>query len=157
MTFTVIEGGGKRDERDFRLAVQEFTRFLMEVLRGTARGDDHGARVTTALVRFVKRADGVDRPLWTIVHQALTEAFSTALEIDFEDDASRKSDDKMVMRSALQTLAETLAIDPAAGGRRSQRERDFRNAIEQTIIESERRSRENGWSFVQNLTERLGP
>jgi hypothetical protein len=51
-------------------------------------------------------------------------------------------------------IAETISTDGFARGRRSQREQALDRAIKEKILASERRSRENGWSYVADLTER---
>jgi hypothetical protein len=50
--------------------------------------------------------------------------------------------------------AESMSTDGFARGRRSQREGILDQAIKEKILASERRSRENGWSYVADLTER---
>jgi hypothetical protein len=49
-----------------------------------------------------------------------------------------------------------MATDNAARARRSKREDGLQHAIEGKVLGSESRSRENGWSYVAHLTERLG-
>lgn len=63
---------------------------------------------------------------------------------------------KDITQAALRVIAESMATDNAARARRSKREQSLTQAIEEKIVSSETRSRENGWSYVENLTKRLG-
>jgi hypothetical protein len=160
--FTVIEGGGRgggRDDFNAQMARQAFERLAIELLRALGRGDDWGCRVSGALTEFVKCARETEHPLARIVHETVEGLFNEALAYDpfGESFDQYDSDRRHILQRALKVTAESMASDPAAKGRRSSRMSELNGAIEQHLIEMERRARENGWSYVHGLVERLGP
>ena len=92
------------------------------------------------------------QPTQTMVFECHEHAISPYDEKGFPEPGERA-----IIQAALRTLAESLATDPAAKGRRSQRSRSLHYAIRESVLEHEKQAREHGWSYVQNLIERLGP
>lgn len=91
-----------------------------------------------------------------IVRDAIRDAGKQADGI-WLDEHGFRTDEYQVISASLQAMAEALADDGFAKARRSKREVDLRHAIENSIREHERRSRENGWSYTAHLTRDLGP
>ena len=92
------------------------------------------------------------------VGPVLDGAIRTLHEQAFDSDGGDgyEAEKKHVLQAALRVTAESMASDSLARARRSKREDELRHAIDERVLGSERRSRENGWSYVANLTERLG-
>jgi len=66
---------------------------------------------------------------------------------------SAKVRDEMldVTLAGLLVAAENIADDPGARARASRRESELVRTIERYIVEQERRSRKNGWSYLSKL------
>jgi hypothetical protein len=89
-----------------------------------------------------------------IVDDEMAVLFDTALRQEFE--GSFLDDGKAILTEGLRVIAESVADDPAAPGRASQKQSAFRQAIESCVLLSEERARANGWSYTQKITASLG-
>ena len=58
--------------------------------------------------------------------------------------------------ASLSVIAEKMATDGWARARLLKQKDTLRHGIEEKFLGSERRSRENGWSYVKKLTQPLG-
>ncbi|MGA0595189.1 hypothetical protein [Enterovirga sp. CN4-39] len=159
--FTVIEGGGGEPggpgDREAARARYALKVLLMECLRAVARGDDHGVRVTRALLDLYERLSAVNAPIYKVVQPVVEEAYKAAVEVPWDTDERYLDYRRPIIEASLRVAAEAIADDPAARGRKSQRETSLDRAIEEKIRDSEERSREHGWSYTQHLTRHLGP
>lgn len=155
---TLIEGGGGTGPESDRaiLARQALRELLVELLRALANGDPHAIRVTPAWFHFWDRAVASERPLSEIIGRVVFECHEQAIS-PYDEQGFPEPGERAIIQAALRTLAESLATDPAAKGRRSQRSRSLHDATKESALEHERKAREHGWSYVQNLVERLGP
>lgn len=152
--FKAIEGGGPLDWPTER-ARDAFGALVIEILRALARGNDPGMKVLEAFNKFATHASEASTPPAVIVDEEMAALYGKALRREHNDTPSDER--KRILEDALRVLAESLAEDPAAQGRKSQREDTFIRSIESFIIAREDRSRANGWSYTQNLTtNRLG-
>jgi hypothetical protein len=151
--FTVIEGDGERKDWDRQIAQQHFEEFAVALLRSLA-GGDQSYQTTQQFFRFLQHAQESRVPIGPVIDGAIGELHRMAFETERADgyDVERKD----VTQAALRVIAESMASDNAARARRSKREDYLNRAIEEKILGSETRSRENGWSYVENLTKRLG-
>jgi len=157
--FTIIDGGGEgrppRSEFHTARARETLGTLIIELLRALARGDDNGMRVTDALIDFYKHASQSEAPLGLIVEDKINRSYERALAHVYRDD-SVDAEIRDICQAALRVVAEALAPDTAAKGRKSSREDALRKAIERHVLESEKRSRSYGWSYTGNLTAGLG-
>jgi hypothetical protein len=148
--FTMIEGDGSGPpDWPTVYARQFFRRLVIEILRALARGDDSGLRINEVMRDFIGYASRTSTPSGIIMDDEIRVLFDDALRRDFDDTSS--DDQKAILQAALRVVAESLAKDPAAKGRRGSRDEAFRQAIERYVIERERRTRANGWSYTQDL------
>jgi len=151
--FTVIEGGGKKHD-SHAAAVQQFLELLIvELFRAVPRGGDPDSRVATCLVVIMENLAQSSVPLASIVNSTL-EICHRHLDLGT---LRHHEELNQIVSDSLLVAAESLAQDPAAKGRRSQRKRNLEEAIKSNMVNSERRSRDNGWSFLHHIMEeRLG-
>lgn len=147
--FTVIEGGGPGDWPAER-ARAAFGRLVIEMLRALARGDDPGMKVLEAFNKFAKHASEASTPPAVIIDEEMSALYDRALRREHNDAPSDER--RSILEDALRVVAESLADDPAAKGRKSKREDALLRSIESFILAREKRSRANGWSYTQNLT-----
>jgi len=152
-SFTVVDGDGPSDWNTER-ARDAFNKLAVEMLRAIGRGDDPEARVLRAMSEFITRAAEASTPSAVIVDEQLGALYDRAL--CHEPGDSYRDEIRAIMADSVRTLAEAMAQDAAARGRRSQREHDLRRSIEGHVISSEERARSNGWSYLQRITEPLG-
>lgn len=150
--FTVIEGGGQRRDWDREIAQQHFESFVVVLLRSLASGDG-GYRLSEAFFRFLEHAQKTGVPVGPVLDGAVKRLCEDAFDAKGDD---YDADKKYVLETALMVIAESMASDNLARARKSKREGDFRQAIEEFVIGRERRSRENGWSYLSRATESLG-
>ena len=147
--FTVIEGGGPVDWLSERARVA-FGKLVIEMLRALARGDDPGMKVLDAFNKLANKASEATTPAAVIIDEEMASLYVRALHREHDDTPSDER--KRILEDALRVVAESLAEDPAAKGRKSKREAAFIQSIESYILARETRSRANGWSYTQNLT-----
>jgi hypothetical protein len=151
--FTVIEGGGEPRDWNRELSQQHFETFIVTLLRSLASGEG-SYRLTDEFFRFLEHAQENKVPLAPVLDGAVRSLHEQCFRSSGED--GYESELQHILQAALRVTAESMANDNAARARRSKREDDLRHAIEAKVIGSERRSRDNGWSYVQNLTKHLG-
>jgi hypothetical protein len=153
VAFKVIEGGGRRPPEDFdmRRAVQALRTLTIESLCALARGNDPRHRVTEAVIELYKLLGEKGLKVDTVVESFLAAAHS---ELAAEGLNSEMDD---ILVAGLQVIAEKLCLDEAAQGRTSQRERRFEDRLEMWLRESEKRSRDNGWSYLEEFLQRNFP
>lgn len=154
----VIEGSGSPEERQAayaeEMAAAAFEALVVEILRAVARGSDNSHRVLDALRELYGKwtADGVrlGPPIRTgvlSVHERLLPS----------DEDPYDGELRYLLSCALRLTAERLATDGFARGRASQREDDFRRALESYLLEKEERSRRYGGSYLTSLLSQLPP
>lgn len=153
--FTVIEGGGKgKDDGDssFAVAVAQgmVATLIVEILRSIVNGRDDRHRVSRILRDLPEHLAKAAVPLPAIVQPVFADA--NKFIRDHETDVDLEIAE--VVFAALRVAAEQNADDNAARGRLSKRKDVLRNSIESYLIAREGRSRENGWSFTENLLGR---
>lgn len=151
--FTVIDGGGEKRDRDREIAEQHCEDFVLALLRGLA-GSDQSYRTTQNFFRFVEHAQNTQVPIAAVIDDSIGQLRQSAFDLDGA--GYYKHDRIAVIEAALRVAIESMAKDNAAKGRLSKRESDLRSCIEQMVVSSETRSRENGWSYIDNLTKHLG-
>jgi hypothetical protein len=150
---TLIEGGGKGGgptDPGGQTTRHVLRQLVIEILRAVARGNDSEGRIATPLRRLIEVAPTAKTPLASIVDDVLQD-FAKRITPD------RAEDFGPIVIQSLRVAAETCCDDSAAQGRMSRREDDLRHAIESYVRTQERRARENGWSYVSQLTEHLRP
>jgi hypothetical protein len=158
----VIKGGGKgpgsQKPLDYNAewAENHFIALIMEVLRALARGEDHSRRVLRSLNAFIEKASNTQVPAGDIIQAAISWAHNRAL-VSEEVLANHDTELIFLLRASLPVIAESIADDPAAKGRRSKRETALESAFETMMLGRETRSRSNDWSYTQHLVARLGP
>jgi hypothetical protein len=132
--FTVIEGGGQGPP-DWKssYARQAFRKLAVEMLRAIARGDDPEARIIRSINEFIRYASEASTSPRNIIDKALGSFFEEGLHQEF--DGSSSDERKPILEHGLRVLAESLADDPAAKGRRSKRETALIQAIESYVVE----------------------
>jgi len=151
--FTVIEGGGKERDWDREIAQRHFEDFVVVLLRSLAAGDA-SYQLTQQFFRFLEHARESEVPIGPVFDEAIRNLH--AMAFDIENAPFYEVERKDITQAALRVIAESMATDNAARARRSKREDSLNQAIENKILGSETRSRENGWSYVGNLTKGLG-
>jgi len=150
---TVIEGGGEPKDWERQISQQHFESFVVTLLRSLAGGE--GAyRLTQEFFSFLEHAQKTEVPIGPVLDGAVNSLHQQAFDMEGQDDF--RVDQRRILQAGLRVIAESMASDNAARARLSKREDRLTHAIEEKIIGSERRSRENGWSYVANLTEHLG-
>lgn len=150
---TVIDGDGDPQHWESKISQQHFEVFVVTLLRSLASGDNY-YQVAEAFFRYVKHAQERDLRIGPVIAATMQTLNNRAFNKDAEEGFGAEQAD--VIHAALRALAEILATDTAAKARLSKRRDNLTAAIERKIIASETRSRENGWSYTQNLTSRLG-
>jgi hypothetical protein len=159
VAFKVIEGGGRRPPEDFdvRMAAQMLRTLTTELLRAIARGNDPERRITRRLIELYKLLGEKEIEVDTVVNRFLGEAHS---ELTFAEVSAPDQPDcevEAILIASLQVIAEKLCFDDAAQGRTSQRERRLESRLEAWLAGSEKRSRENGWSYLEEFLKRHLP
>lgn len=157
---TVIEGGGKgqpnRLDAEAEWAEDRFADLIVELIRAVARGDDRENRVLRALNAFIQHASNTSRPAAELVQGAIEWSHERGFGSK-DDPPDYEAELRELVRTTLPLLAETLAEDDAAKGRKSRRHTTLTAALEAVVIGMELRSRSHGWSYTQHLVARLGP
>lgn len=151
--FTVIEGGGQPREWEREIAQRHFEDFVVVLLRSLASGDG-SYHLTQQFFRLLEHAQESKISIGPALAGAISNLHAMAFATD--DLPSYEVERKDINQAALRVIAESMATDNAARARRSKREQSLTQAIEERILSSETRSRENGWSYIENLTKRLG-
>jgi len=106
------------------------------------------------MIEFMEHASEATTPAGAIINGQFAEMYDRALLQRYDD--SVDDERKAILEASLRVAAESLASDRAARGRRSTREKALTNAVERCVLAREERSRANGWSYLQHLTEPLG-
>ncbi len=156
--FTVIEGGGgsvARTDHDVSAVQLAFRRLIIEFLRATARGDDCGRKLSNSISEFYQEATSSRVPLSKIFDPVLRETHDDVLAQKFDESVGDER--RWILLSSLRVIAESMATDPAARGRLSSRTSEFDRALESIMVEKERRARDNGWSYLEEVVRHLGP
>lgn len=150
--FTVIEGGGQG--REEMRAQYAFERFVLELLRALVRDSDDGHGTAAALIRFIECMREANVPLAPLLAREIAELH----ELAFADRGWSERDDDVrgLLRAAFKTTVENMCRDDAARARQSSRRQSLESAIEEAALEREGRARENGWSYLKWLSDRLG-
>lgn len=149
---TVIEGGGTPGNPNSEMAEAAFRRFVASLIRAIA-GKQSVPELHAQLEDFVEFTDHANLSEVDVMQAALVTLTAQAFAAE-SDSLGQLSLDR-VTRAALLFVAESFATDSAAHARRGKREHDLRNAIEQATLSRERRSRENGWSYLTKLHDDL--
>jgi hypothetical protein len=149
---TSIEGGGggRKDHHD-GWSRHFLHSLIIELLRALARGDDLEGRVVRDLQELINHASATSTPLAEIVDDVIP-----GLHKDIFPEAMRSrqyGSSEAILQSCLRVVAEACCHDGAARGRRSRRERALESSIEQYIVENEKRSRANNWSYLGRLID----
>jgi hypothetical protein len=147
---TVIKGGGKGPP-DYRevLARQHLRKLAIEILRGIVRGDDYNLGVQGEVSEFLNHAGAASAPLSTIIGDVLSE-----LHDDLATKVSPTEQQIAIQHIVLASLAlaaDACSKDGFAKGRRSQSRARLQQAIDEYVLGYERRTRENGWSYLSQL------
>jgi hypothetical protein len=161
--FTVIEGGGGKDEdgpKDWRVlnagvfAEEQFEQLTIEILRAVARGTDAQRRVSGTIKDLFHNLQLSERPVSPLVEEGIRRINVRLVPEEFSD---YDHDLGWLLSAALRLAAERVATDGFARGRASQRLADFKRAMEDYLIVREERSREYGGSYLTGLLARLPP
>lgn len=163
--FTVIDGGGggekpsaKKPEPEPDYSAEEaqarFEQLVVEIIRTLVRSDEFSYEVVRKLISFYEADSEAELPTGAIIEKAIA---SLRGGLDEKRWGSLRETELLIVTTSLQLAAEFLSTDGFARGRASKRESSLRLAIEEWIVQHERRSRENGWSFTGHLlSKRLG-
>ena len=158
---TVIDGGGagrgppERPDYEAQQARYHLQYFMIEAMRALARGDDNQGRLARELVQFFRHVSAAEASVASIVEPVVADMHK---ELASSRELPRlRGEIEDIVLSSLRVAAETCCTDTAASGRRSSREDRLRHDIEAHLMEHERRSRENGWSYVGSLIQRSFP
>jgi hypothetical protein len=152
--FTVIDGDGPRGPREPEdphadSVRYHFRRLAVELLRALARGDDHGGRLFGEIISFINHAAELNRPPLGML---MAEVFQDlGKEISPESKKRYEAELDTVVLAALRVAAETWTDDGFTRARLSDRRQELGREIEDYVVEHERRSRENGWSYLGKL------
>jgi hypothetical protein len=147
MAGSTDDGGGDSWERE--VSQQYFEDFVVVLLRSIASGD-YPYRVTEQFFRFLKHAEESRVPIGPVFQGAIRALHERAFP-----DTEAVVEKTHITLTALRLIAERTSNDGLARARQSGRDRELSSAIEQYILDSEERSRANGWSYVTNLTKHL--
>lgn len=151
--FTVIDGGGEKRDWDREISQQHFEDFILALLRGLASGDQT-YRAKEQFFQFLEHAQKTQVPIGPVIDGAIKELHGMAFNT--ENVAGYEYEQIAVTQAALLVIVECMAKDNLAKARLSKREDSLGRSIERKVLSSEVRSRENGWSYVENLTKHLG-
>ncbi|WP_131833518.1 hypothetical protein [Ancylobacter aquaticus] len=154
----VIEGSGSPEERRAAyaeaMAADAFSGLAIEILRAVARGPDNAYRTSVALQALYERLAAADVHLHASIHEGVRDVHERLMPIGRDPyDAELR----WLLQCALRLAAEMLATDGFAKGRASQRQDDFRRALESYLIEKEGSSRRGGGSYLSGLLRQLAP
>lgn len=149
---TVIDGGNDRGRADREVSQRNLEDFIVALLRALASAE-YPSRTIKEFFRFVEHAQERGVPMDPVFDGAIKNLNARALDIA-EAGWAPGAEERGILSAALKVTAESMATDSFARGRRSQRALTLHQAVEHMILDSERRSRENGWSYVRDLTER---
>jgi hypothetical protein len=151
--FTVIEGGGDKDAHHRNVAKWNFRDLALEILRMVSGGGAAryaGVHFEGFLRQCVEHDVDFDRTIGEATRDMHSKIFNE------EDQHPVIRDELRLLYAAMKLINERAAIDDAAKGRRSQREYDFRDALEALIISHERTARANGRSYIGDMMKRAG-
>lgn len=154
----VIEGSGSPEERRAAyaeaMAADAFTGLAIEILRAVARGPDNAYRTGMALQFLYERLAAPDVHLHASIHEGVRDVHERLMP---SDQNAYDAELRWLLQCALRLAAEMLATDGFAKGRASQRQDDFRRALESYLIEREEVSRQGGGSYLSGLLRQLTP
>jgi hypothetical protein len=150
--FTVIDGGNDPGHLDRKVSQQNLEDFIIVLLRDLASGD-YPYRTIKKFFRFVEHAQERGVPTGPVFDGAIKNLNARTLD-NAGAGGAPGAEERGILSAALKVTAESMSTDGFARGRRSQRAQALDQAVEQMILGCEKRSRENGWSYVANLTER---
>jgi hypothetical protein len=150
---TVIEGGGQPCDYEAEAVKRHLRILIIEILRAIARGEDFGHRVAEQFPAIAEHIGQSRTSLAVLIHEVVGEAYRELSPQDDEHEHDREI--RRIVLSSLRVAAESLADDLAAKGRRGSRQFSLEKDVESHLVESEKRSRENGWSYLKKLTQRL--
>lgn len=145
--FRVIDGDGPRSWK-FERAVQTFERLTIELISNLVRQDQSPAPAVRLFLDFVSLAGECDEPPFDIIKQSLArinERMRQAAQREFV------GEDLRVSEVGVRHVAAIIASDEFSRARTSKASTSLGNAIEQWLLAHERRSRENGWSYLRRL------
>jgi hypothetical protein len=150
--FSVIDGGNDPGRFDREVSQQNLETFIIVLLRDLASGE-YPYRTIKQFLQFLKHAQESGVSMGPVFDGAIKILNARAL------DSARAgwvpgAEERGILSAALKVIAESMSTDGFARGRRSQRAQALDRAIEEMVLGSEKRSRENGWSYLANLTER---
>jgi hypothetical protein len=147
-----IDGDNDRGRFDREVSQQNLETLIIVLLRDLASGD-YPYRTIKQFLQFLKQAQESGVPVGPVFDGAIKDLTKRAFHLEGPS-REPEIETKDILCAALRMIAETISTDGFARGRRSQREQALDRAIKEKILASERRSRENGWSYVADLTER---
>jgi hypothetical protein len=150
--FTVIDGGGDTKRQHRENAQRYFQAFIIAMLRdltSARRSSDSIGPFFT----FINYA--VDNNVFgelDVLENAIRELSSRAFDVPDPDDIEEQA----ITEAALRVVVERLASDKFAGGRLSQQRERFERVMKICIRSREQRARDNGRSYIADLTKGLG-
>ncbi|MEJ0093139.1 MAG: hypothetical protein WDN46_06835 [Methylocella sp.] len=144
---------GNEEDGHAASARQAFEKLIIEILRGLGQQNDDGYGTTIALIDLVKKLGEAHVPLGPLIGETIAELRDSAF---VKSQSERETEMKSVLEAALKLTVEYLAEDGLAKGRQSKRDTALKQAIEEALLSSERRSRDAGWSYLQTLSDRVG-
>lgn len=154
----VIEGNPSPEERRAAyaqaMAADTFEVLAIEILRAVARGPDNAYRTGVAVQALFERLAAPGVHLHASVHEGVGNLHERLMPSDRD---SYDEDLRWLLVCALRLAAEMLATDGFAKGRASQRQDDFRRALERHLLEREEDARKWGGSYLAGLLGQLPP
>lgn len=144
-------GGGAGDAT--AEAQQRFANFTVELLR-LLSGGGNAYNVTAALTRFVDHCVATKAPLGVTIGRTMSELYKAAFERQVHADSDMG--EIALRRAALNVIIEDLTNDGFTAARRPKRSEHLRSCFDAQVMRREARSRENGWSYVAEMTKELG-
>jgi hypothetical protein len=152
---TSIEGGGGRGIHSYagERAIASFETLVIRIFRDVTR-EQSTFQLCELLFEFNAAVIECDVPLFEITKAAMANLRGRAFDANVPEYDQEVQD---VLRFGIRVAAERMSDDSAARGRISQRSQDLETAIKWFIQGKEARTRENGWSYVENVTKSLGP
>jgi len=151
-TLSVIESGCESSvvpSRHDSFTRQALRELIVETLRAVVRGHDVEGRIADHLAILSKHASATDNSLNSIVNDAIAELYWKISPSASADPFDRDLDG--IVCDSLKLAAETYADNDVAKGAARKRRSALIGTIELYIVECERRSRVNGWSYVGRL------
>jgi len=151
--FTVIEGEGEPTRWEQELSQQYLEDFVIRLLR-TLGGGGSTYRLREQFFRFLEHSQEKELAIGPIFDGAVRNLNARAFNTEVRTDSDAEY--KEITQASLSVIAEKMATDGLARARLSKQQVNLRYAVEEKLLGDERRSRENGWSYVKKLTHSLG-